>query len=336
MVFWNTYPLLTLLHAKFNTAPFKSLVFNKQDLPSPTSTPAIFITRDNSKYVCDIRHFIRETFGAPPEKPLLDIPEEYILGPRDFIIAAIDVDGNIVGCIRYHYMGIFTPHSKDIFCVDCFCVKKAWRKKGVGDYLLTILHRYVNEQHIPHCMFLKEGPVLPIIHAHHYSSRYVYRELMPSASPTTPPEPLSVAAAYRLMDIMTELHPNTFIIRNYESQNQRWFLYRKGAHKVLACFQDTFQKILENGIAHLPPRERHKRICWATAWFESSNMTDKYREEAARDLTSTQYPEFDYVWMDRAWVGSLDDTWKDDGPFSWYLYQWATNINIKGNYCILN
>lgn len=327
MVFWNTYPLLTLLQAKFNTSQFKSLVFDKQGLPSPTGTPAIYITPKSSKYLHDVREFIRDTFGQPPAKPILDIPEEYILGPRDFIIATADVDGNIIGCLRYHYMGIFTPQNKDIFCVDCFCIKKEWRKKGVGDYLLTTLHKYANEQRIPHCMFLKEGAILPIMQAYHYSSRYVYRELMGAGLASTPPEPLSVAAAYRLMDIMTELHPNTFIIRNYESQNQRWFLYREGHYKVLACFQDTFQRVLENG--------KYKRICWATAWFESSNMTDKYREEASRELTNMMYPEFDYVWMDRAWVG-LSAEWKDDGPFSWYLYQWATNINIKGNYCMLN
>jgi predicted N-acetyltransferase YhbS len=327
MVFWNTYPLLTLLQAKFNTSQFKSLVFDKEAVSSPTGTPAIYITPKSPKYLHDVREFIRDTFGQPPAKPILDIPEEHILGPRDFIIVTADVDGNIIGCVRYHYMGIFTPQNKDIFCVDCFCIKKEWRKKGVGDYLLTTLHKYANEQHIPHCMFLKEGTILPIMYACHYSSRYVYRELGSTIrSPNI--EPLSVAAAYRLMDIMTELHPNIFIVRHYESQNQRWFLYKKGHYKVLICFQNTFQKIFENG--------KYKSICWATAWFESSNMTDKCREEASRELTSAMYPEFDYVWMDRAWIGTLGTTWKDDGPFSWYLYQWATNINIKGNYCILN
>jgi hypothetical protein len=335
MVFWNTYPFLTILQAKFNTSQFKSLIFDKEPIPSPTGVPALYITPKSHKYVKEVREFIRKTFGQPPSKPILDIPQGDILGPRDFILAAIDVDGNIVGCIRYHYMGIFKAQEKDIFCVDCFCVKKEWRGEGIGDYLLTTLHAYTNELHIPYCMFLKEGGVLPIIHAHHYSSRYVYRELCQTVkSPNI--EPLSVAGAYRLMDIMTELHPNTFIIRNHESQNQRWFLYRQGHYKVLACFQDTYQKILND--------DKYKRICWVTGWFESSNMTDKYREEASTELTDIMYPDFDYVWMDRAWVGNCTSTastastaiWKDDGPFSWYLYQWATSINIKGNYCILN
>jgi hypothetical protein len=327
MVFWNTYPLFNILRAKFNTLPFKSLVFDKPLIPTPSGLHALFITPKNTKYINHVREFIRETFGSPPTKPILDIPEEHILGGRDIIIAATDVDRNIIGCIRYHYMGIFIPQNKDIFCVDCFCIKKEWRKKGVGDYLLTVLHRYVNDNNIPYCMFLKEGSVLPIMHAYHYSSKYVYRELGPTIRSSNI-EHISVAAAYKLMDIMTELHPNTFIIRNYESQNQRWFLYKNGHYKVLVCFQDTFQKVLENG--------KYKRICWVTGWFESSNITDKCREEASKQLTDIMYPEFDYVWMDRVWIGNAALIWKDDGPFSWYLYQWATNINIKGNYCILN
>lgn len=327
MVFWNTYPLFNILRAKFNTLQFKSLTFDKPQVPLPTGLPILYITLKNPKYIHEVREFIKTTFGHPPEKPILDIPEDCLLGPHDFIMAAMDSDGNIVGCIRYHYMGIFTPQNKDIYCVDCFCVKKEWRGKGVGDYLLTTLHRYANERNIPHCMFLKEGHILPIMNAYKYSSRYAYRELFPAIrSPNI--EPLSVVAAYRLMDIMTELHPNTFIIRNHESQNQRWFLYKQGHYKVLACFQDTYQQVLSD--------DKYKRICWITGWFESSNMTDKYREDASKELTDVMYPEFDYVWMDRAWSTATSAIWKDDGPFSWYLYQWATNINIKGNYCILN
>ncbi len=78
-------------------------------------------------------------------------------------------------------------------------------------------------------------------------------------------------------------------------------------------------------------------MCWVTAWIESSSITDECREEASKQLSDLMYPEFDYVWMDRAWTGnSTDSIWTNDGAFSWYLYQWATNIDIKKNYCILN
>jgi hypothetical protein len=118
-----------------------------------------------------------------------------------------------------------------------------------------------------------------------------------------------------------------FIIRNILSTNQIWKLYKKDTYKVLVCFQDAYQRFEENG--------RMKRIAWATAWIESPNMTDNIREEASKELSDTMYPDFDYVWMNKEWVGN-NDMWKIDGPFHWYSYQWTTCINIKKSYCILN
>ena len=85
MVFWNTYPLLTIIKAKFNISQFKSLIFNKPQIPSPTDVPALYITPKSPKYLQEVREFIRKTFGGPPSKPILDIPESDILGARDFI-----------------------------------------------------------------------------------------------------------------------------------------------------------------------------------------------------------------------------------------------------------
>jgi hypothetical protein len=78
-----------------------------------------------------------------------------------------------------------------------------------------------------------------------------------------------------------------------------------------------------------------KRIAWATAWIESPNMTDNIREEASNELSATLFQDFDYIWMNKEWVGSQSG-WHNDGPFHWYLYQWMTSINIKKSYCILN
>ena len=327
MVFWDTYPLWNIFQAKVNKDAFKSLIFNREAIESPTGVEAIIIKQDeNEKYLNDISVFLKGNFGNPPRTPILNIPSEKLLNKRDTIIIVLDIDKNIIGCVRYHYLGIFAndlaPH---IYCVDCFCVNKRWRRRGVGDYLLTTLHRFVNRFNIPYSLFLKEGPKVSTIVSPLYTSKYVFRKLEP-VEKSMNVQPLTINQAYALMDIMAELNP-TIIIRNTDQKNQNWKLYKNGTYKVLACFQDTYQEFKEN--------EKMNKMCWGTAWFESPNMTDDYREEASKELSAVMFPEFDYVWMDKSWVGS-ETEWKDDGPFHWYSYQWTSGVNIKRNYCILN
>ncbi len=126
------------------------------------------------------------------------------------------------------------------------------------------------------------------------------------------------------MDVFRELRRDLFIIRNSTNPNQYWRLYKKDTYKILVCFQDTYQ-IDENG----------KKLCWATAWIESPNITDNIREEASRELSASMYPQFDLCWINKEWSGN-SSLWKEDGPFHWYCYQWASSINIKKSYCILN
>ena len=326
MVFWNTYPLTNIIQAKFNKDTFKSQIFKKESVESPTGINAIIITKNqNTHLISDIKIFIKNNFGSPPNTPILDIPENHLLGDKDHILIVKDINKNIIGCIRYHYLGVFiSSNNQEIYCEDCFTVKRDWRKKGVGDYLLTQLHIYVNKNNIPYSMFLKEGRNLTIIHSPLYTGLYVFRKLYAQYSKNV--LSISVNQAYKLMDIFQELN-KIFIIRNVQSTNQYWKLYKKDTYTVLICFQNAFQNFKE--------KEEIKKICWATAWIESPNMIDKYREEASRELSALMYPEFDYVWMNKEWVGN-DTEWKVDGFFHWYPYQWTTNISIKKSYCILN
>lgn len=325
-MFWTTYPLSNIVQSKINRDIFKSLIFDKPLLESPTGVSGIIITKNkNSHLISEIKEFIKKNFGSPPKTPILDIPEDKLLGNKDHILIIRDIDKNIVGCIRYHYLGIFISANKEeIYCEDCFTVHKNWRKKGVGDYLLTTLHNYVNKNNIPYSMFLKEGKILSIILTPIYTSLYVFKKL--SNISLNNLYSLTVTQAYRIMDIFSELN-KIFIIRNFSSTNQFWKLYKKDTYKVLVCFQDTFQYFEEEG--------NIKKICWATAWIESSNMTNDVRKEAVNELSALMYPDFDYAWMNKEWVGD-DKEWKVDGFFHWYSYQWTTSLNINKSYCILN
>ena len=298
----------------------------------PTNTRQIIMnTSQNMHLLGELKEFIRENFGNPPNTPLLDIPIIHLLCDKDTVIMLIDNNtDNIIGCIRYHYLGEFYNSSNEhIYCVDCFTVDNKWRRRGIGDYLLNSLHNYVNEHNIPYSMFLKEGKNLSIVHPPLYTGIYVFRELNNSTISTISTNVLSLnlKQAFRIIELFCELNKSTFIIRNNAGTNQYWKLYRKDTYIVLVCFQDAFQTFIESGVT--------KRICWATGWLESPNMNDSYREEASKELSSMMYPDFDYVWMNKEWIGqNTDNIWKTDGLFHWYLYQWSTNININHNYCI--
>ena len=303
MVFWKNVPICIN-----NSNIFTDLQFKKENIPFPFEAHVA----DNIVTIKEIKNFIKINFGGQ-HKPVLDIPEEKLYGEKDIILYVKNI--NIIGCIRYHYIGIFV--DKEIYCVDCFCIHPLWRKRGVGDYLLTTLHIYCNRKNIPHSLFLKEGIHLPIIHEPFYSGLYVYRKTENRANHIIS---LTTKNAYKLIDIFCTFNP-IFIIKNITA-DQSWKLYQNGIYKVLACIQDTYQYV--DG----------KKMGWITGWIESP-ITDEHREEALRQITDSMYGTFDYIWGNKKWAGNSKE-WKLDGQFHWYLYQWTTSIRIDNSYCILN
>jgi hypothetical protein len=333
--FWKTYPLSLIFESKLNTNIFLPQKFERSQ-PQLSSDYSYKIISGsqliNAEQITEIRQFIKTYFGSPPKTPILDIPEKYLLPPEDYIIYITQIKtNNIVGCIRYHYLGrLVTSNSEPIYCVDCFCVHPEYRRKGLGDFLLTMLHCFVNSNKIPYSLFLKEGTQLSIIHTPHYSSTYVYRKLTPTLKSTKNINPLSPQTAAILIDIFLEFTPELFVIINQNSQNQQWLLYKNGLKTILACFQDTFQWFLDNDV-------KKNRIVWCTGWFESPNITDNCREEAAKQLSDYFSPKFQYAWMNKTCCGgNTCSIWKDDGPFHWYTYQWCSSLKIRTSYCIMN
>jgi hypothetical protein len=124
-----------------------------------------------------------------------------------------------------------------------------------------------------------------------------------------------------MLDVYHSIYPKVCIIRNQHG-NQYWRYYKNGYSTILACFQDTYQRLEGN------------KMAWCTAWLESSVVTDDIRREAAIELTST-LPSFDYVWMNKRWVGN-HSIWKQDGGFHWYTYQWSTNLEVDSSLCLLD
>ena len=323
MVFW-----LSSIHT-VTTKSFESFLIEKDPLPSPTGVDAISITSKNTPFpspiLTEIREYLRNYFGNPPHTPVLDIPESHLLNKKDCFFLARE-KGRLVGTIRYRYVGQFMADSHpSIYRVDAFCIHPDWRKRGVGDYLLTELQRYVIANKCPYAMFLKEGYYLPIMHTPIYSGQYVFRRL-PTQQTSPYVRTVSVEQAHRLIDVYHRIYPQVCIIRN-ENGLQQWRLYKKGYHMILACFQDTYQRIDKEIAGHMG---------WCTAWLESSVVTEEIREEAAIQLTNT-LPSFDYVWMNKRWTGKNENgAWTDDGTFHWYTYQWSTNSVMDISMCLLD
>jgi hypothetical protein len=327
MVFWNLYH--NIRNFKPGKIVFESHIFKKTQFTSPTNTDVTILTYFNKsdKELKELRCFLRNNFGNPPKTPILDIDETLLLGKKDYILYIRDNLKNIIGCIRYHYIGIFiTGNNENIYCVDCFCIQKNWRKKGIGDFLLTSLHNYVNNNNIPYSIFLKEGYSLNILHLPYYSSEYVFKKI--ENIQTTCVKKISSKSAHNILKIFLSLNPSLFIILNPDSNNQYWYLYEENYNKIVVCIQNTHQYFEEDN--------KIMKMAWITAWIESPTITDTIREKASIEFSNCLFPIFDYIWLNKEWIGNNNNKWINDGRFHWYLYQWVTNIDIKKSYCIMN
>ena len=208
MVFW-----FSSIHAP-TTKSFESFLEEKEQLPSPTGVDAVRVTSQTPlPILTEIREYLRNYFGNPPHTPILDIPESHLLNRTDYFFLARE-KGRLVGTIRYRYVGqLMDENDPSIHRVDAFCIHPEWRKRGVGDYLLTELQRYATATGRPFAMFLKEGFYLPIAHQPLYSGQYVFRRI--HAQQTNPHvRTLSVEQAHRLIDVYHRIYPQVCIIRN--------------------------------------------------------------------------------------------------------------------------
>jgi GNAT superfamily N-acetyltransferase len=260
----------------------------------------------------EIRSFLRLYFGNPPKTPVLDL----VFDPEDHVLFVRDQTDQIAGTIRYHFMGYY--HEKPIYVVDAFCIHPQWRKKGVGDYLLTELNRYANERQIPYALFLKEGAPLSILHQPIYTGWYRYRELTENRSNHKLID-LSVQEAFRIMDIYRTFQPNVVVIRNERSI---WKWFRSDQKSILIGIQDTHQRV------------GSKKLGWITAWIESPLITDHLRGEAADAVADSLYHTFDFLWSNERWIGN-SMRWKRDGAFHFYTYQWSTDVPIGVSYAMM-
>ncbi len=338
MSFWLSYPISNILYSYVNRDAFHSLIYTEKEFRIPNGLECNIWEFGNEK-VCvqdlsDLQTFLSDFFGKSDlQTPKLQIPINKLLMKNDSIII-LKQNNRIVASIRYKYLGQFINNNEDIYCEDCFCVHPEWRNKGLGRFLLNRLHIYVNSKNIPYSIFLKEGVVVNALNKPKISGVYVYRNLDRSLRILGKTESanlktdwiiksLTPKKAYNIISIFKEIYDNKlFIILNKNnSDNQIWKLFISGTNYILACFQDTYQRV------------NNKIIGWCTGWIESPNLSEDIRQIAAINLTSSVSTEYDMIWMNSKWVGD-NSIWKTDGGFHWYTYQWVSGLNIDKSYVI--
>lgn len=286
-----------LLASKANpdlVAPFLKTYFNSN-------------TRCTKTYTPDDKIQIVYNYEKLPEEILLQIP---------------DASGTIAATIRARPAGLF--EYMPITIIDCFCVRPDMRRKGLGTSLLVSIKKECEKSGLYNGIFLKEGSpinafgVLPI-----YSSYYVYRNISgldksKSVTYMTPHQ------AYALINSYFMLRPDTFLIINKSTDNQRWLIYRKEKIWVLVLIQNSYQTI------------SGKKIAWITGWIESPLVNEDTRILASEEITaSIAKLGYDWVWLDYNWIGKSKQ-FKLDGPFHWYTYQWSTSLTPSTSYCIMS
>lgn len=328
MGFWNIPP--PIWGHLWCTTRFQPLMFDKDPIPLGHAWGAARrLHMHEVEQKTQIRDFLRCHFGTPPTSPVLDIPEESLLGPSDILFYVLDNNCRLIGCVRYHAIGELASHP--IYLVDCFCIHPRFRKRGLADYLLTTLHRFANKHGIPYALFLKEGAPLPIWSIPLYTSSYVYKQVKHQIAGHNL-QHLTPKEGHRLLDIFCNVIPTCLVIRPSSSHNQSWRLYRESPHQmILACVQDSYQGLQEAD-------GQRKRMGWITAWLESPTVSEDGRARAITAIADSMEGQMDYIWANKAWIGSSNvaTEWKEDGSFHWYTYQWNTNLHLKSGYCIIH
>jgi len=267
------------------------------------STGAITIAIE--RYRPEIRQFLADHFGTQSCPPPFS--------PEDLFVVAVE-KGRIQGV---GHTGLVQPllEGHPIQVTDWFCVTPTHRGTGLATRLLTAGYSYLRSQGIHHCIYLKEGRPMRIATSPLYSSSYVYRSVRPGPSPSQS-APLTAQKAARLMGLLRDVRPNTFVLHSEALPNQTWRFWKKGLSWILMGFQDAYQQFQSASVGTL------------SAFFAGGGVG------AAEVEAVIDSAPFGWIWADTAFIKDRR-LWSIDGPFHWYTYQWSTCVVPSEQYCLM-
>lgn len=312
MSFWNSI-------LQYNKQPLTQHSYSKRRVYSPSCTQSptgnnyvIATSQEERKRIQD---FLRKTFGNPPHTPIL-FPT---FSSDDILLYVKDQENTLVGCIRYSYAGHF--EEQEIYKIDCFCIEPSWRKRGIGSYLLTSLHSETMKRNHIYSIFLKEGAPVFSLQQPFYSSSYVFKKIVYPYNPMYSIYTPTLEEVYRIINTYKTVYPDTFVLISRDPIIQ-WRFFKRGNYILLVCCQESYQ---------FHPEDRNK-IGWITGWLESCPLTwPPDRQKILDTLVHSFF--YTWLWADKRWI--QDPSWKEDGTFHWYSYQWEPTLVPNGSY-ILN
>lgn len=263
----------------------------------------------------EVSVFLSANFGNPPKTPILQIPPSELFENSTYTFVWIDTTGKLHGCIRYRPWA--QDKKRQFWQVDCFCIDKNMRSKGIGTWLLKYLHSWANTRGIPFAIFLKEGQPLPIPRLPFRTGIYAFMDL--SKNPEI--EQISFSLK-KINPILAQKWVQSIISKNELfpidicSIQSSWYLYNSAGLWLIIRAEKTNQ---------VSPKGY---LGWLTDIYESPSWKNIGIKEQTYHITVLSKEiakslNWSSIWIDSKWVEiHKESPWNYDGPYYFYGFQW--------------
>lgn len=264
-----------------------------------------------------VSDFLMKHFGNPPKSPILKIsPSEFYENSAHTFVWLSEKTGLPIGTIRYRPWG--KDNKRVYWQVDCFCVDKEHRAKGIGTWLLKYLHYWANSHGIPYAVFIKEGQPVSIPKLPFKTGIYAYIDVcdIPVYKQSFSLKEISSVIAEKWVKSFSIT--TIFPCDNNINYNSSWYLYKSELIWLIIRAEKTNQ-IGPTG-----------QLGWLTNIYESPSWKSISFLEQTKHITMCSQEissrlNWGSVWIDSEWVETGDSensSWKLDGPYYYYSFQW--------------
>lgn len=274
----------------------------------------------SSRHAKVLEKFLREEFTMYPRCKLV-LPEQRI--QEGFLldnwigVGIFTLDKQLVGCCISKPLGRLKV-SQEILpnsgIVDYFCVHHTYRKLGFASFLLHELVNSTGKQGRLVHLFLKEGlPLwkLPPL----YTSQYIYRKKM---LPNELKENLGSMGIGLRGAIQTYTHADFLPLRKFIanlpyqlSGDSELFSFNYRGHSVYLCITNAHHRTVPEG----------HRI-GELAWILPQTAEVPLSIQVLAVETCIDCSKYEIVIMDKKIPHNFKNSWIQDAPFSWYIYNY--------------
>lgn len=287
----------------------------------PSKLPHGFVFAQlNPRHAKSLEKFLREEFALYPRCKLVvseqRIQEGFLLD--NWIgIGIFTLDKQLVGCCISKPLGRLKV-SQEILpnagLVDYFCVHHTYRKQGLASCLLYELVNITAKQGRSVHLFVKEGfPLwkLPPL----YTSQYIYRK---KALHNELKENLGSMGIGLREPIQSYTHAEYLPLKKFIanlpyqfSGDSELFSFSYRGHTIYLCMTNVHHRTVPEG----------HRI-GELAWILPQTAEVPVSIQILAVETCIDCSKYEIVLMDKKIPHNLKNSWIQDAPFSWYIYNY--------------